>query len=230
MVTLAFAQAGSVLIEKTPESSRAVTRGSRLTPRTFPTSSLGCCKRRTSTGCVLPSWLWCSWSVRGLSAPTLVMLWPRRGRMNCASGSHRNSTVLRETPDFRHRWCPGHSCRYGLSAPAEQCHPEACLGGLHTDASRGSGGVGGWATGGRCDRWVVYTFLDQRLTAFASSDAVSGLPDVLRIPLSQPLFILGTLFILVVLFLPGGIAGMTARLTRSRRKSEDPRAVLEELG
>lgn len=88
------------------------------------------------------------------------------------------------------------------------------------------GGVGyrwGAVIGG-----VVYTLLDQRLTAFASSDAVSGLPDILRIPLSQPLFILGTLFILVVLFLPGGIAGGVARLAR-KRTTPGPHTVLEEL-
>ncbi|MFD1211026.1 branched-chain amino acid ABC transporter permease [Arthrobacter sp. GCM10027362] len=67
--------------------------------------------------------------------------------------------------------------------------------------------------GGVGSRWgaviggVFYTLLDQRLTALANSAAVAGLPDVLRIPLSEPLFILGTLFILVVLFLPGGITG-----------------------
>lgn len=90
------------------------------------------------------------------------------------------------------------------------------------------GGVGyrwGAVIGG-----IIYTFLDQRLTAFASSDAVSGLPDILRIPLSQPLFILGTLFILVVLFLPGGIAGVTARRAKSRQKADAPRSVLEEMG
>ena len=57
---------------------------------------------------------------------------------------------------------------------------------------------------------IVYTLLDQRLTALAGSDAIAALPDVLRVPLSEPLFILGTLFILVVLFLPGGIAGHPA--------------------
>ena len=77
---------------------------------------------------------------------------------------------------------------------------------------------------------VVYTLLDQRLTAFASSDVVSGLPDILRIPLSQPLFILGTLFILVVLFLPGGIAGVASRIARGRTRANDTRDVLEELG
>ncbi|MBX3098091.1 MAG: branched-chain amino acid ABC transporter permease [Salinibacterium sp.] len=84
--------------------------------------------------------------------------------------------------------------------------------------------------GGVGSRWgavvggIVYTLLDQRLTAFASSDAVAALPDVLRIPLSEPLFILGTLFILVVLFLPGGIAGIVGRVgdrSRSRAAARD---------
>lgn len=76
--------------------------------------------------------------------------------------------------------------------------------------------------GGVGSRWgavvgaVVYTLLDQRLTALAGSDAVAALPDVLRIPLSEPLFILGTLFILVVLFLPGGIAGAVRRIGATR--------------
>ena len=34
---------------------------------------------------------------------------------------------------------------------------------------------------------------------------------MLRTPLEQPLFLLGTIFILIVFFLPGGIAGLAAR-------------------
>lgn len=62
------------------------------------------------------------------------------------------------------------------------------------------GGVGyrwGAIAGG-----FIYTILDQRLTVLAKAEAIQGLPDVLRIPLSEPLFLLGTLFILVVMFLP----------------------------
>ncbi|WP_082100413.1 branched-chain amino acid ABC transporter permease [Demequina maris] len=78
------------------------------------------------------------------------------------------------------------------------------------------GGVGyrwGAIVGG-----VVYTILDQRLTVLAGSDMIESLPSVLRVPLSEPLFILGALFILVVMFLPGGIAG-TVDSWMSRRRA-----------
>lgn len=80
--------------------------------------------------------------------------------------------------------------------------------------------------GGVGSRWgavvggIVYTLLDQRLTALAGSDAIASLPPVLRIPLSEPLFILGTLFILVVLFLPGGLVGLADRIGRRRRPGD----------
>nr|BFF18498.1 hypothetical protein GCM10025730_20190 [Promicromonospora thailandica] len=64
---------------------------------------------------------------------------------------------------------------------------------------------------------VLYTVLDQRLAELAHSDAVAGLPAVLRIPLSEPMFLLGTCFILVVIFLPGGLAGAAERLAARRR-------------
>ena len=41
---------------------------------------------------------------------------------------------------------------------------------------------------------------------------MAGLPGVLRGPLSEPLFILGTVFILAVYFFPTGLAGLAARL------------------
>ena len=66
--------------------------------------------------------------------------------------------------------------------------------------------------GGTGTRWgaliggVLYTWANQRLGDASSSHAVSSLPHVLRTPLQQPLFVLGVLFILVVFFVPGGLA------------------------
>jgi branched-chain amino acid transport system permease protein len=66
--------------------------------------------------------------------------------------------------------------------------------------------------GGPGTRWgplaggFAFAFLDNRLVAAGSSDAVAHLPGVLSAPLSQPLFILGTVFILAVYFFPKGLA------------------------
>jgi branched-chain amino acid transport system permease protein len=71
--------------------------------------------------------------------------------------------------------------------------------------------------GGAGSRWgavlggILYTYLNDRLIAIGSSKTVEGLPHVLRTPIEQPLFLLGIVFILIVIFLPGGIAGLAAR-------------------
>ena len=76
----------------------------------------------------------------------------------------------------------------------------------------GTGTLWGALLGG-----ALYTLLDQRLGALGSSSQVQGLPSVLRTPLSEPLFVLGVLFILLVFFLPGGIAGLATRGRGLRR-------------
>jgi branched-chain amino acid transport system permease protein len=73
------------------------------------------------------------------------------------------------------------------------------------------GGVG--ARWGALVGGVLYTLLDQRLGVLASSSTVTSLPDVLRIPLSQPLFLLGLLFVVIVMFMPGGLAAALARIS-----------------
>jgi branched-chain amino acid transport system permease protein len=71
--------------------------------------------------------------------------------------------------------------------------------------------------GGAGSRWgavlggILYTYLDDRLVAIGSSSQVAGLPKVLRTPLEQPLFLLGVVFILIVMFLPGGLVGIVQR-------------------
>ena len=66
--------------------------------------------------------------------------------------------------------------------------------------------------GGAGTRWgavlggVLYKYLEDRLGAVGDSSTVHDLPGVLSTPLSEPLFLLGTAFILLVLFVPGGLA------------------------
>lgn len=74
----------------------------------------------------------------------------------------------------------------------------------------GAGKLWGAAIGG-----FVYGILTLRLSAVATSDAIDSLPNWLSGPLSEPLFVLGTLFILLVLFVPGGLSAIGSRLRRT---------------
>ncbi len=71
--------------------------------------------------------------------------------------------------------------------------------------------------GGAGTRWgavlggVLYKYFENRLGAIGDSSTVHDLPSVLRTPLSEPLFLLGVLFIVLVFFLPGGIARLSVR-------------------
>ncbi len=68
--------------------------------------------------------------------------------------------------------------------------------------------------GGAGTRWgavlggILYAYLDQRLARVGGQ-----LPG----PFGQPLFVLGTLFVLAVYFAPGGLAGLAQRLAPLRR-------------
>jgi branched-chain amino acid transport system permease protein len=77
----------------------------------------------------------------------------------------------------------------------------------------GASSLWGPALGG-----ALYEYLDFRLLKLSSSNEIHGLPGWLRAPLSEPLFILGVLFILLVFFFPGGIAGIVSRVRLRMRR------------
>jgi branched-chain amino acid transport system permease protein len=82
--------------------------------------------------------------------------------------------------------------------------------------------------GGSGSRWgpliggVVYTWASHRLGDVAGSGAVADLPAVLRVPLSQPLFLLGALFVAVVYLLPGGVVRLPERIRTARNRPRPP--------
>jgi len=71
--------------------------------------------------------------------------------------------------------------------------------------------------GGAGTRWgalggaMVYEYLQQYLNKVSSEPSFANLPAVLRVPISQPQFLLGALFIVFVIFVPGGFAGLYHR-------------------
>lgn len=74
----------------------------------------------------------------------------------------------------------------------------------------GAGRLWGAALGG-----FVYGTLTLRLNALGTSGVLDGLPDPLERTLSEPLFVLGVIFVLLVMFAPGGVASLIEQV-RSR--------------
>jgi branched-chain amino acid transport system permease protein len=67
--------------------------------------------------------------------------------------------------------------------------------------------------GGPVTRWgavlggILYSVLSTRLNALSQGSAFDSLPNFISGPLSEPAFTLGLIFILIVMFAPGGISG-----------------------
>ncbi len=76
----------------------------------------------------------------------------------------------------------------------------------------GAGRLWGAALGG-----LIYGLLTLRLNALGTSGTLGGLPDWIERTVSEPLFVLGVLFILLVLFAPGGVAGLLDKLRLATR-------------
>jgi branched-chain amino acid transport system permease protein len=73
----------------------------------------------------------------------------------------------------------------------------------------GAGSSWGAVVGG-----FLYAYADARLVEVSGSSLLERLPDGVHGVLSQPLFILGAFFVLVVYFAPTGITGVGRRIVR----------------
>lgn len=214
MVTLAFAQAAAIALQRNPGGLTGGEEGLPLDRSALPDLLVGVLNAPYRYWLALAYLVLC-W---------LIVMWLARSRAGHVWAAVRENpervAVLGLSP-YRAR----------LGAFVVGCLL-GCLGGVvhlvvtggvtvHTASSEftlallvmvvlgGAGSRWGAVLGG-----VLYTYLDNRLLGLASSDAVQGLPAVLRVPVSQPLFVLGVVFVLVVFFAPGGLAGVL----RGRRR------------
>lgn len=212
MVTLAFAQAGSVLVRRDPGRVTGGEEGLRLPTAFVPDWLVGVADTRNIY------WL----ALGALILTFTIVTWVQHSRAGHVAEAVREN-------ELRVRVLGMRPFLVKLAIFVAASVIAVGMGMVHLILNSGAvphvvsadltislllmvvlGGVG--------SRWgavvgaAVYVLLSQRLAVLAQSPAILDLPPVLRIPLSEPLFILGAIFVLVVLFLPGGLAGLGARL------------------
>lgn len=228
MVTLAFAQAGSVLVRRNQQVTGGE-EGLGLATQHVPDALVGVANTRNLY------WL----TLVVLVLVYLIVLWVDRSRLGHLARAARENELRVQVLGLR----PGRA-KLIVFVVAAGCAGLAGMAYLLLQSGTQPSAVGADLTitvlvmvvlGGVGFRWgaivggVLYTLLDQRLTVLARSEWIGALPDWLRIPLSEPLFLLGVLFILVVMFLPGGIAGTVDKVWR-RRHGQRARSGMRALG
>ena len=227
MVTLAFAQAGSVLVRRNQQLTGGE-EGLRLPVAQVPDWLVGVVNTRNL--------YWLTLAV--LVIVYLIVLWVDRSRLGHLAQATRENELR-----VRVLGLSPYAAKLAVFLVAALCASLAGVAYMLLQSGTQPSSVGADLTitvlvmvvlGGVGFRWgaivggVLYTILDQRLTVLARADWIHSLPDVLRVPLSEPLFLLGVLFILVVMFLPGGIAGTIDAWVR-RRRGERTRSQLRQL-
>ena len=227
MVTLAFAQAGSVLVRRNQQVTGGE-EGLRLPVELVPDWLVGVVNTRNLYWVCLAA----------LVVIYLVVLWVDRSRLGHLAQATRENELRVQVLGLR-----PYSGKLIVFVVAALCASLAGIAYMLLQSGTQPSSVGADLTitvlvmvvlGGVGFRWgaivggVLYTILDQRLKVLARSEWIDALPGWLHIPLSEPLFLLGVLFILVVMFLPGGIAGTVDAWVR-RRRGERTRTQLRQL-
>jgi branched-chain amino acid transport system permease protein len=220
MVTLAFAQAGNVLVNKNPGGLTGGEEGLGLDYHHLPAAFVGIFNTKNlywlALGYAVVVFLAVRWAVD--SSPGRVWQAIRENELRVSVlGLHTHpykliafvlSSVLATAGGIVYLLLQG-----GASPGVTTANFTLTL--LVMVVIGGAGTMWGALIGG-----ALYTLLDQRLGALGDTSQVQGLPKAIRIPLSEPLFLLGVLFILVVFLLPGGIAGARKRFAGLRKLEE----------
>jgi branched-chain amino acid transport system permease protein len=212
MVTLAFAQAGYYLIEDNPHNLTGGDTGLVLDTSRLPSVLVGVANTRDlywlALGCLALAWAATWW----LTESEIGRVWL------AIRENERRVEVLGLTPfPFKLASFTAGSLLavvagvvyvllVGTIEPSSVASTTVTVSVLVMVVLGGAGRRWGAVVGA-----FGYVYLQQWLLKIAAEPSFSSLPAALRDPLSQPDFLLGTIFVLFVVFAPGGIAGLADR-------------------
>jgi branched-chain amino acid transport system permease protein len=217
MVTLAFAQAGGILVQKNPHSWTGGDQGLGYDYTKVPAAFVGVANTKNlywlALGYAVSVFLIVGWAVRSSPGHVWQAIRENERRVEVLGLRTRGYKLYAFVVGSFLATAGGvvYLLVVGGAEPSITT-PDFTLILLVMVVLGGTGTLWGPVLGA-----ALYWYADQRLNAVGGSHAIQSLPAVLRVPLSQPLFVLGTLFILVVFFLPGGIVGIASRGRAGRR-------------
>jgi branched-chain amino acid transport system permease protein len=214
MVTLAFAQAASIIVMRNPGGVTGGEEGRPLDRDAVPDLLVGVANAPyrywLALGFVVVAWV-----------AVTVLVRSRAGHAMAAVREHEQRAAVLGFGTYRVRLLAlvvgsslgalggiVHALVLGGSNP-HLTTSEFTLSLLVMVVLGGAGSRWGALIGG-----VLYTYADARLVEVSNTTVLQGLPDAVRQVLSQPLFILGVFFVVVVYFAPSGLTGLGGRLIR----------------
>ena len=214
MVTLAFAQAASIIVMRNPGGLTGGEEGKPLDREALPDLLVGVSNAPyrywLALGFVVAAWVFVTLLVRSRAGHAMAAVRENEQRAAVLGfGTYRvklmaivAGSVLGALGGVVHALVLGGSNPHLTTS-------EFTLSLLVMVVLGGAGHRWGAVIGG-----VLYTYADARLVEVSNAGFLQSLPDVVRQVLSQPLFILGAFFVVVVYFAPSGLTGLGGRLIR----------------
>lgn len=214
MVTLAFAQAASIIVLRNPGGTTGGEEGQTLNRDAVPGLLVGVANAPyrywLALAFVAVAWVGVSLLVRSRAGHAMAAVRENEQRAAVLGfGTYRVKLLAFVLGSFLGSLGGAvHALVLGGSDP-HLTTSEFTLSLLVMVVLGGAGSRWGAVLGG-----VLYTYADARLVEVSSAPFLQSLPDVVRQVLSQPLFILGACFVAVVYFAPSGLTGLGGRLVR----------------
>lgn len=214
MVTLAFAQAASIIVMRNPGNLTGGEEGQSLERDLMPESLLGVANAPyrywTALAFVTLAWVAVSWLARSRAGHAMAAVRENEARAAVLGfGVYRAKLVAVVAASFL-GGLGGivHAIVLGGSTP-HLTTAEFTLSLLVMVVLGGAGSRWGAVLGG-----FLYTYADSRLVDLSGSTLLDSVPGALGSVLAQPLFILGAFFVIVVYFAPTGLTGLGKRVLR----------------